>query len=411
MSTTIDEIQSSEAPEEAAFRARVREFLDANSHPKREASPWALNFHTDPDDARRAFENGRAWQGTRYRAGMTGFTYPTEVGGQGGEAWQERIYDEEAANYESSSGFIRSTIAMLGPTLMAYGTDAQKRELVPRLLSGEDAWCQLFSEPGAGSDLASLGCRAVRDGDEFVVTGQKVWNSAAQWCDHGMLLARTDPDAPKHHGITFLLVDMRSPGIEARPLIQATGASHFNEVFFDNVRVPVANVLGEVDGGWAAARTVMANESAMIGGSGGGNFPNLLRLAQQFGRTDDPVVRQRLADCYVRERTLGLLSGRIMGAIRRRERPPVDPSILKLSIAVNRAVSGDVAVAIAGPAGITGDDEVGRWVEAELLGRYGISIGGGTNEVQRNNLAERALGLPKEPSADRGVAWSQTLRS
>ena len=169
---------------------------------------------------------------------------------------------------------------MLGPTLMAFGTDEQKRELVPRLLSGEDAWCQLFSEPGAGSDLAGLGCRAVRDGDEFVVTGQKVWNSAAQWCDHGMLLARTNPDVPKHHGITFLLVDMDGPGIEVRPLIQATGAAHFNEVFFEDVRVPVANVLGEIDGGWGAARTVMANESAMIGGSGSSTFTTLLLLAQ-----------------------------------------------------------------------------------------------------------------------------------
>jgi len=173
----------------------------------------------------------------------------------------------------------------------------------------------------------------------------------------------------------------------------------------------VAAVLGEIDGGWAAARTVMANESAMIGGSGSSVFANLLRLAQAFGQTDDPVVRQRLADYYAREKALGLLADRIMTAVRRRERPPVDPSILKLFIAVNRAISGDLAVAIAGPAGLLEEDEIGRWVEAELLSRYGISIGGGTNEVQRNNLAERALGLPKEPSTDRGVAWSETLRS
>ncbi len=411
MTSTIEEAQSVDPPEQAAFRAEVRRFLAANSHPKQETSPWAVTFHTDPEGARRAFEAGRAWQRTRFEHGMTGFTYPKDVGGQGGEAWQERIYDEEAARYEASSGFIRSTIMMLGPTLMAFGTDEQQRALIPRLLSGEDAWCQLFSEPGAGSDLASLACRAVRDGDDFVVTGQKVWNSAAQWCDHGMLLARTNPDAPKHHGITFLLVDMHSPGIEVRPLIQATGAAHFNEVFFEDVRVPVTAVLGEIDGGWAAARTVMSNESAMIGGSGSSTFANLLLLAQEFGRTDDPVVRQRLADYYAREKALGLLADRIMTAVRRRERPPVDPSILKLFIAVNRAISGDLAVAIAGPAGLLEDDEVGRWVEAELLARYGISIGGGTNEVQRNNLAERALGLPKEPSTDRGVAWSETLRS
>jgi alkylation response protein AidB-like acyl-CoA dehydrogenase len=342
---------------------------------------------------------------------MTGFTYPKEYGGQGGDAWMDRIYNEEAANYEASSGFIHSTIMMLGPTLMAFGTEEQKRELIPRLLSGEDAWCQLFSEPGAGSDLAGLGCRAVRDGDEFVVTGQKVWNSAAQWCDHGMLLARTNPDVPKHHGITFLLIEMDDPGIEVRPLIQATGAAHFNEVFFDNVRVPVANVLGEIDNGWPAARTVMANESAMIGGGTGSTFTNLLLLAQEFDRTEDPVARQRLMECYVNEKTLNLLAERIMGAIRRRERPPVDPSILKLSIALNKAVTGQVAGELAGAAALQTDDEIGRWVGSEMMSRYGISIGGGTNEVQRNNLAERALGLPKEPTVSKDTPWSELLRS
>ena len=407
----MDEAAVTDAPEQAAFRAEVRAFLTEHSHPKRETSPWTLTFHTDAESARQAFDVGRAWQRTRFEAGMVGFSYPKELGGQGGEAWHERIYDEEAANFEASSGFVRATIAMLGPTLMAYGTEEQQRRLLPRLLSGEDAWCQLFSEPGAGSDLAGLSCRAVRDGDEFVVTGQKVWNSAAQWCDHGMLLARTDPDAPKHHGITFLLVDMASPGIDVRPLVQATGAAHFNEVFFENVRVPIANVLGEINGGWAAARTVMANESAMIGGSGSNTFASLLLLARTFAKTDDPLVRDRLAGFYARERALGLMADRIMTAVRRRERPPVDPSILKLFIAENRAISGDLSAAIAGPAGLHGDDEVSRWVEAEVLSRYGVSIGGGTNEVQRNNLAERALGLPKEPSADRGVAWSETLRS
>ncbi len=411
--TDIDtaEGHSTDTPEEASFRAEVRAFLAANTTPKQERSPWAITYHTKSEEAEESFNRGRAWQKLRYDAGMTGFTYPKEYGGQGADAWQERIYEEEAAGYEASSGFIRSTIMMLGPTLMAFGTEEQKRELVPRLLSGEDAWCQLFSEPGAGSDLAGLGCRAERDGDEFVVNGQKVWNSAAQWCDHGMLLARTNPDVPKHHGITFLLVEMDTPGIEVRPLIQATGAAHFNEVFFDNVRVPVANVLGDIDNGWPAARTVMANESAMIGGGGSSTFTNLRLLALEFDRTDDPVARQRLMDCYVHEKALNLLADRIMGAIRRRERPPVDPSILKLSIALNKAVTGQVAGELAGAAALQTDDEIGRWVGSELMSRYGISIGGGTNEVQRNNLAERALGLPKEPTVSRDTPWAQLLRS
>jgi len=409
--TATGEGLSTDTPEQATFRAEVRAFLAANSTPKQERSPWAITYHTSSEDAADAFDRGRAWQKARYDAGLTGFTYPKEYGGQGAEAWQEAIYEEEAAGYEASSGFIRSTIMMLGPTLMAFGTEEQKRELLPRLLSGEDAWCQLFSEPGAGSDLAGLSCRAERDGDEFVVNGQKVWNSAAQWCDHGMLLARTNTDVPKHHGITFLLVDMGLPGIEVRPLIQATGAAHFNEVFFDNVRVPVANVLGDIDNGWPAARTVMANESAMIGGGTGSTFTNLLLLAQEFERTGDPVARQRLMECYVNEKTLNLLAERIMGAIRRRERPPVDPSILKLSIALNKAVTGQVAGELAGAAALQTDDEIGQWVSSEMLSRYGISIGGGTNEVQRNNLAERALGLPKEPTVSRDTPWSQLLRS
>ena len=407
-----DEAHSTDTPEQASFRAQVRAFLAANSTPKRERSPWAITYHTSSEDAADAFVRGHAWQKARYDAGLTGFTYPKEYGGQGADAWQEAIYEEEAAGYEASSGFIRSTIMMLGPTLMAFGTEEQKRELLPRLLSGDDAWCQLFSEPGAGSDLAGLSCRAERDGDEFIVNGQKVWNSAAQWCDHGMLLARTNPDMPKHHGITFLLVEMDDPGIEVRPLIQATGAAHFNEVFFDNVRVPVANVLGDIDNGWPAARTVMANESAMIGGGGGGSTFALLRLlAEQFERTGDPVARQRLMECYVNEKTLNLLADRIMGAIRRRERPPVDPSILKLSIALNKAVTGQVAGELAGAAALQTDDEIGQWISSEMLSRYGISIGGGTNEVQRNNLAERALGLPKEPTVPRDTPWSELLRS
>jgi len=400
-----------EADEQAAFRAEAREFLAAHAKPKKEAGLWDLNFHTDPKEAAADFEKGRAWQGTMFEHGFAGITYPRELGGRGGQPWMEGIFAEEALGYDASSGFITSTIAMLGPTLMKWGTDEQRTALLPRLLSGEDAWCQLFSEPGAGSDLAGLACRAVRDGDEFVVTGQKVWNSAAQWCSKGMLLVRTNPDAPKHRGITFLLVDMHSPGIEVRPLVQATGAQHFNEVFLEEVRVPVANVLGSVDDGWHVARTVLTNESALIGGSSrASTYERLVTLAAMFNRTGDAVIRQDLARCYIRERVLGLMGERIMTAIRRREVPPVDPSILKLYVAENGVYNGNLAMAIAGPAALT-EGEVGPWAQATLLNRYGISIGGGTNEVQRNNLAERALGLPREPRDDHQRPWNTIPRN
>ncbi len=393
------------------FRREVQEWLAANARPKKDLGPWAVTFHTDAEESRREFEEGRAWQGTKFRAGMTGFTYPVEYGGQGAPAWKEQIFQEEEWRTGSSTGFIRATISMLGPTLMEFGTEEQKRTLLPRLLSGEDAWCQLFSEPGAGSDLASLGCRAVLDGEEFVVNGQKVWNSAAQWCDHGFLLVRTDPDAPKHRGITMLLIEMDSPGVEARPLVQATGAAHFNEVFLQDVRVPVANVLGGINQGWAAARTVLSNEAAMIGGGGATTFPSLLLLADIHSRREDPLVRQYLADFWSRERILSMMGQRIMTAVRQREKPPIDPSLLKLYFTDKRVRSGNTAAAIAGAAAMLSDDDRTRWIASEMVGRYGVSIGGGTTEVQKNNLAERSLGLPREPSNDRDLAWKDLLRS
>jgi alkylation response protein AidB-like acyl-CoA dehydrogenase len=411
MTTEGERSVPGDSPEQKEFRERVRDFLAAHAKPKQAAGPWVVNFHTDPEDARREFEEGRAWQQTRYRAGMAGFTYPKEYGGQDGPSWMERIYDEEARGYGSSSGFVSATIAMLGPTLMAYGTEDQKRTLLPRLLAAEDAWCQLFSEPGSGSDLASLGCRAVRDGDEFVVNGQKVWNSAAQWCDHGFLLVRTNPDAPKHRGITMVLVEMAWPGIDVRPLVQATGAAHFNEVFLNDVRVPVANVLGEIDGGWAAARTVLSNEAALIGGNTSRTFPLLLRLADAYDRRNDPVLRQQLADFYSRELILDAMGQRILSAVRQREKPPIDPSLLKLYVTDKRVRSSNLSAALSGAGGMVTVDEMTEWVGSEVVGRFSVSIGGGTTEVQKNNLAERALGLPREPSDDRTKPWRDLLRN
>jgi alkylation response protein AidB-like acyl-CoA dehydrogenase len=403
-----------DTPEQAEFRKEVRSFLEANASRRRESSMWTVTFHASEEDSAQAFAAGRAWQRQLYDHGFAGLTYPEELGGRGGPPWYETIYQEEAAGFDVSSGYIASTMAMLGPTLIKWGTDEQRRTLVPRLLSGDDAWCQLFSEPGSGSDLAGLACRAVRDGDEFVVSGQKVWNSAAQWCTKGMLLVRTNPDVPKHRGITFLLVDMDLPGIDVRPMVQANGAHHFNEVFFTEVRVPVANVLGEIDDGWHVARTVLSNESAFIGGSSAGStYERLRQLSRRHQRDTDSDVRQQLAIAYTRERVLKLMSERILAAIRRREPPPVDPSILKLYIAENKVQTGNLALALMGSAGVAAlpGDEVSTWAQTELLGRFAISIGGGTNEVQRNNLAERALGLPREPRIDHERPWRDVPRS
>ena len=396
------------------FRADVRTFLAAHARPKSEVSPWSVTIHTDAALAGHDFEAGRAWQRLLFDHGFAGFTYPTELGGRGGRPWHEANYAEEAAAFDVSSGYITSTIAMLGPTLMQWGTEAQRRALMPRLLSGRDAWCQLFSEPGAGSDLAGLACRAVRDGDEFVVSGQKVWNSAAQWCTRGMLLVRTNPEVPKHEGITFLLFDMSSPGVEVRPLVQANGSRHFNEVFLSEVRVPVSDVLGQVDAGWGVARTVMSNESAYIGsGVRTSVYERLLFLARTYDRADDPIIRQRLATTFIREKILDVLGERIFAAIRNRLPTPVDPSILNLFAAESSVQSGNLVMQIVGPQAVAclPGDEIARWSQAELMLRFMISIGGGTNEVQRNNLAERALDLPREPPIDRGVPWKDVART
>jgi len=397
---------SGDTAEQAGFRARVRDWHDRHATARSYDDLWRVPLYVDEARAEESFRSGRAWQRTLFEHGWAGLTWPRAYGGGGGEPWQARIFSEVAAGYEEWPGFIGATIAMLGPTLLRHGSEQQKLRFVPGLLSGELAFCQLFSEPGAGSDLAGLAMRAERDGDDFVVSGQKVWNSQAQFCDWGFLLVRTDPDAPKHRGITFLLVEMDSPGIEARPLVQMNGSAHFNEVFFDDVRVPAANVVGEVDGGWAPARTVLLNESAFIGDRKGASVvAPLSELARRHGRLRDPLVRQRLVDSWARERMQRWMGETIQKAVRRGEPPPIDPGIMKLFAAESKRRSGDLATELGGLAVVAGTGEPARWARHELMGRYAVSIGGGTDEVMRNNVAERALGLPREPGFDRDVPW------
>ncbi|MEM7139842.1 MAG: acyl-CoA dehydrogenase family protein [Actinomycetota bacterium] len=399
-----------ETPEQAAYRAEVRAWYDANATPKRPDDPWATNVHVDPDAAERHFEDSRAWLGRLFDAGYSGIAWPAEYGGGGGESWMTRIEREISGDYEEWVGFPGATIAMLGPTLLRHGTEEQKKEFIPKLLSGELTFCQLFSEPGAGSDLASLGARAVRDGDEFVVNGQKVWNSSAQHCDWGFLLVRTDPDAPKHKGITFILVDMSSPGIEVRPLVQINRSAHFNEVFLNEVRIPVTNVVGEIDEGWGPARTVLSNESAFIAGNRIPTGDKLRNLAEERGCTSDDAIRQDLVRYITLERIAGWMGEQVQQAIRRGEMPPMDPGLLKLRASDNKRLAGDLAMAIMGAAGTANEDGADdedqiSWAQAELMGRYSISIGGGTDQVLKNNIGERSLKLPREPGYDKNQSW------
>jgi alkylation response protein AidB-like acyl-CoA dehydrogenase len=296
----------------------------------------------------------------------------------------------------------------VGPTLIAHGTAAQKQRYLPALLRGDEVWCQLFSEPGAGSDLAGLRTRAVRDGDEWVVNGQKVWSSGAHHSELGILLARTDPDPPKHQGITYFVLDMRSPGIEVRPLRQINGVAHFNEVFLTDVRIPHENVVGDVNGGWAVAQTTLGAERTLIGSGGAVGFRDLARLAREQDRAGDSVLRQRLADAYIRFEILKYLGQRAQAA-RRNGAVGAEASVLKLAVSRHVALNGDLALALEGATGMLLHDDApyGGFWQQQFLNQWGTRIGGGTEQVQQNVIGERVLGLPPEPRPDKSVPFRE----
>jgi alkylation response protein AidB-like acyl-CoA dehydrogenase len=402
-----------------AFQARARAFLEAHARPRRPGDDDFARFRfmgdpspeADAEHVRRCKE----WQRTLFDAGWAGITWPKEYGGLGGTAAQARIFAREQARFDVDVGVFAVGIGMVGPTLIAHGTEAQKQRYLPALLRGNEVWCQLFSEPGAGSDLAGLRTRAVRDGDEWVVNGQKVWSSGAHHSDLGILLARTDPDAPKHKGITYFIVeDMRSPGIEVRPLRQINGVAHFNEVFLTDVRVPHDNVVGAVNGGWAVAQTTLGAERALIGGGGAVGFRDLARLAREQGRVADPVLRQRLADAYIRFEVLKYLGQRAQAG-RRRDGAPAgaEASVVKLAVSRHVALNGDLALALVGATGMLLHDDApyGGFWQQQFLNQWGIRIGGGTEQVQRNVIGERVLGLPPEPRPDKHVPFRELAGS
>ena len=400
-----------DTPEEAAFRAEARAFLEAHAEPRTGTdADWSRGSVAEtPEGQAEYVRRCRAWAATLYDNGWAGIAWPTAFGGRGGTPAQSIIFNAEAAAFDVTTGFVGAAQQLVGPPLMRHGTPEQQDRYLRPLLRGDEMWCQLFSEPGAGSDLAALATRGVVDGDELVVTGQKVWTSAAHHADLGILLARTDPDAPKHKGITFTIVDMRSPGIEVRPLVQATGLSHFNEVFLTEVRIPLEHVVGELHGGWGPARTTLASEAGMIGGAGQtSTFDAVLALARALERTEDPTVRQGLAEVYTYERLLKFLSWRMQTAIMHKRGTPPDPSVLK-----NLFTRAQLAVALEGPAGmLAGSDapQDGFW-QKQVVGQFAARIGGGTNEVHRTMIGERALGLPAEPRADKDVPWRDVPRS
>jgi alkylation response protein AidB-like acyl-CoA dehydrogenase len=380
-----------------SFRAEAAGWLDAQVPAMRARLAAATND-------RAQFEANRDWQRALFDAHWAGVAWPEKFGGRGETPARAAIFAHEQQRCGVSAGFVASTIGMVGPALLRYGSVTQQERYLRPLLRGDEAWCQLFSEPGAGSDLASLATRARREGDELVVTGQKVWTSSAHLCDFAILLARTNVEAPKHRGISFLILDLRTPGIDIRPLRQITGASHFNEVFLTDVRIPVENVVGDIDNGWTVARAVLAHEASVIGGgnAAGTACSELVALARRVGRAHEPVVRQRLASAYTSEQILDYLKQRVKAASGSGGGQGVDGSVMKVLWSEARRARAELGVALLGAGGALID----HW-PIQLLEQFSSTIGGGTNEVHRTMIGERVLGLPAEARVDRDVSYRE----
>ena len=388
-----------DTPSEAAFRAEARAWLEQHAVPKGHPDDFSVGAFGDLDEDTYV-DRVRAWQRTLRDGGYAALTWPESAGGGGQPPIHQAIFNQEQAAFGVTTGPFVIAIGMVGPTLLRHGSAEQQSRFLPPMLAGDELWCQLFSEPGAGSDLASLSTRAVRDGDEFVVTGQKVWTSAVSRARWGILLVRTDPDAPKRDGITYLIVDMSTPGIDARPLRQMTGDAHFAEVFLDEVRVPVENVVGEIDGGWAPAKTTLtAERGAIAGGSTGVDASALIELARSYGRADEPLVRQRLARLHASQEVLRFLRYRTLTALSQGRRPGSEASVMKLAYADHLSALTAAALHIQGPVATLDGDLLpaqGMW-SRRFLHSPSLHIAGGSDQIQRNIIGEQVLGLPREP--------------
>ena len=385
---------------EERFRGEISEWLDASL-----PAGWGTPAFRLPDSMEGEVEFTKGWLRKLHQGGWAGISWPKEYGGRSASMVENLIFHEEYARRRAPSLMSLGVgIPLVGPTLIHHGTDEQKRRFLPKMLSGEEIWCQGFSEPNSGSDLASLKTRAEIHGDELIVTGQKIWTSYAvfaQWC---ILLVRTDFSAPKHKGITYVLLDMKTPGITIRPLKEMTGHAWFNEVFFDSVRIPRANVIGGLNTGWQITMTTLGHERS-VGAPHTRlmeELKDLIRLAKSRtpgGRIDDPVLRQKLAQHFIETETMRFSGYRTITEVLRNGKPGAEGSILKLFWSELDQRMKDTAVEVEGlysqlvkGSGRSIDD--GRW-QHELLWSRAATIYAGTSEVQRNIVAQRVLGLPR----------------
>jgi len=399
--------------EEAEFRSAVKKWLEAN----------APNWRDDAGDmlgergGREWLKAQRAWQAKKAAAGYARITWPKEVGGYGGTPIQQVIFNQEEGRMGvGGNNPFAIGLGMCIPTLMAYGSKESIGRYVKPALMGEEIWCQLFSEPAGGSDVAGLRTRAEKHGDEWVVNGQKIWTTGAQISDYGILLTRTDANVAKHKGLTMFYLSMKAPGVEVRPIKQASGASGFNEVFFTDVKIPDSQRLGEVGQGWQVALTTLMHERLAVGGGAGGSLdvPELMALARALELEDGPAlknasVRERIADWYVRSAGLKYTTYRTMTALSRGQQPGPEASIAKIVVAPKLQDLSAFAMEIEGEAGaLKGDDAPAHGAfQGGWMGAPGLRIAGGTDEILRNIIAERVLGLPQDVRVDKDVPFNK----
>ncbi len=381
-----------------AFRERCREFLREHAKP----------------GARRDLAAARAFQAALAEAGLAGLTYDTAYGGAGLTLEHERIYRQVAQEFPAMTGELVISHGMCLHVLNEFGTDEQKSRFMPDNIAARTVWCQMFSEPGAGSDVASLQTRADRDGDEWVLNGQKVWTTLAHHSDYGVIVARTDPDQPKHAGISMFIVDLKAPGVEIRPIHQIDGGSHFNEVFFTDVRIPAENLLGEMNNGWRQATAMLMYERVAIGSMGSGAISQpmydlLLGAAKATGRIDDPVVRDELMKVYAMETTKSLVAMRTRAELKAGKAPGPGGSLGKLYSSIISWRFREIAMEIAGAGSQAWEpgDALGQMMQSVVLNSFQAGIAGGTDEIQRNIIGDRVLGLPRDISVDTNVPFRE----
>ena len=401
------------------FQADALAFLEANA-PRKEAEKkfvWGegadkVSMFEEKDRQAEKLDVAEAcaWRQKKFDAGF-GYLFGSEqYGGRGLPAAYSRVYDTLEAKYEiPNQSCFTIGLGMVAPTIVDHGSDIARDLYVHKMYRGDIVGCQLFSEPGAGSDLANLSTKAERDGDEWIITGQKVWTSGAHYSDIGEIIARTDFDMPKHKGLTGFIVDMHAPGVEIRPLRQMTGGASFNEVFFTEVRVRDDHRLGDINNGWNVALTTLMNERAAIGagGGGGGMFTRVIEMVKFYGLNNDPVVRDELAKIIIHSRVASFNNQRAMDKIKSGQMPGPEMSIAKLAGTANMMRLGDFVSMVLGPKLIADSGEWGTYAWNQLiLGTPGGRIAGGSDEIMRNIVAERVLGMPKDQGIDSKSAFN-----